>query len=114
VVNASVNITVDLIDEITVTAGPTLAMTIGIDVIIAATTATTTDMMTTVATTAPTGTTKVIVVTIATMIVTTTDVMIDVARTTTITRTTTRKSGPLHRRPKGQPQWCIPEIQPRD
>jgi hypothetical protein len=40
------------------------------------------------------------------------DVIIDVARMTTITTTTTGRSG-LHRhRPKGQPQWCIPEGQP--
>jgi hypothetical protein len=37
VVNASTIVTVDLIDEITVTVGPILATTIGIDVIIAAT-----------------------------------------------------------------------------
>jgi hypothetical protein len=58
----------------------------------------------------------VIVVTIATMTSATTDemidVIIDVARMTTITTTTTGRSG-LHRhRPKGQPQWCIPEGQP--
>jgi hypothetical protein len=101
VVNASTIITVDLVDEITVTAGPILATTIGIDVIIDATIAATTDAMTTVAKTAPTGVTEVIVVMIATMIVTTTDVMIDVARTTTTARTTIGKSGPLRRRPKG-------------
>jgi hypothetical protein len=46
VVNTSTIVTVDLIDEITVTADPILAMTIGIDVIIAATTAATTDATT--------------------------------------------------------------------
>jgi hypothetical protein len=60
-----------------------------------------TDVMTTVAMTAPTGVTEVIVVTIATMIVTTTDAMIDVAKTTTTSRTTIGKSGPLRLRPKG-------------
>jgi hypothetical protein len=97
VVNASTIVTVDLIDEITVTVGPILATTIGIDVIIVATT----DAMTTVAMTAPIGMTEVIVVTIATMIVTTTDAMIDVAKMTTTSRTTIGKSGPLRRRPKG-------------
>jgi hypothetical protein len=107
VANASTIVTVDLIDEITVTAGPILAMTIGIDVIIAATTAAMTDVMTTVATTATTGatTTKVIVVMIAMMIVTTTDdttgMMIDVARTTTVPATTTARSRLHHHRPKG-------------
>jgi hypothetical protein len=76
-------------------------MTIGIDVIIAATTAAMTDATTTVAMTAPTGVTEVINVTIATMIVTTTDTMINVARTTTIDRTTTGRSGRLRHRPKG-------------
>jgi hypothetical protein len=46
--NASTIITVDLIDEITVTADPILATTIGIDVITAATTAAMTDATTTV------------------------------------------------------------------
>jgi hypothetical protein len=107
VANASTIVTVDLIDEITVTAGPILAMTIGIDVIIAVTTAVMTDVTTIVATTAMTGTmtTEAIVVTIAMMIITTTDettsVMIDVARMTTVPATTTTRSG-LHRhRPKG-------------
>jgi hypothetical protein len=70
VANASTIVTVDLIDEITVTVGPILAMTIGIDTIIAAMT----DVTTTVATTATTGatTTEAIVVMIAMMIVTTT------------------------------------------
>jgi hypothetical protein len=55
VVNASTIVTVDLIDEITVTADPILAMAIGIDVIIAATTAAMTDVMTTVTMTETTG-----------------------------------------------------------
>jgi hypothetical protein len=76
-------------------------MTIGIDVIIAASIAATTDAMTTVVMTAPIGVTEVIVVTIATMIVTTTDAMINVAKMTTTARTIIRKSGSLRRRPKG-------------
>jgi hypothetical protein len=80
-------------------------MTIGIDVIIAATT---------VAMTTMTGatTTEAVDVMIAMMIVTMTDettgVMIDVARTTTVPTTTTARSG-LHRHhhPKGEPQWRI-------
>jgi hypothetical protein len=101
VANASTIVTVDLIDEITVTEGPILAMMIRIDVVIAATTAAMTDVTTTVATTAMTGVTEVIVVMIAMMIVMTTDVMIDVARTTTISRTATGRSGHLRHRPKG-------------
>jgi hypothetical protein len=103
---ASTIVTVDLIDEITVIVGPILAMIIGIDVIIAATTATMidatttvamTDATTTVAMTAMTGmtTTGVIAVMIAMMIVATTDVKTDVARMTIITKTATGKSGPL-------------------
>jgi hypothetical protein len=82
-------------------------MTIGIDMIIAATTAAMTDAMTTVATTATIGatTTEVIVVMITVMIITTTnettDEMIDVARMIIVPATTTARSG-LHRhRPKG-------------
>jgi hypothetical protein len=107
VANTSTIITIDLIDEITVTAGPILAMMIRIDVIIAATTAVMTDVMTTVAMTATTGamTTEVIVVMITMMIVTmtdeTTDVMIDVARMTTVPATTTARSGLHHHCPKG-------------
>jgi hypothetical protein len=72
VANALTIVTVDLIDKITTTAGPILAMTIGIDVIIAATTIAMTDVMTTIAMTATTGTTttKAIVVMITMMIVT--------------------------------------------
>jgi hypothetical protein len=95
VVNALTIVTVDLIDEITVTAGPILATTIGIDVTIDATTAAMTGVTTT----------EVIVVMISmTTSATTnemTDVMIDVARTTIVTTTTTGRSG-LHRHhPKG-------------
>jgi hypothetical protein len=113
VVNTSTIVTVDLIDEITVIAGPILAMMIGIDVIIAATTATMTNVTTTVVMTATAGmtTTGVIVTMIAMMIVTTTDEMTDVitnvARTTTIARTATGRSGPLRHRPKGAtPMVC--------
>jgi hypothetical protein len=101
VVNASTIVTVDLIDEITVTAGPIPAMTIGIDVIIAVTTAATTDAITTIAMTAPTGVTEVIIVMIATMIVTTIDEMIDIARTTTMARKATERSRCHHHHPKG-------------
>jgi hypothetical protein len=81
VVNASRIVTADLIDEITETVDPILAMTMWIDVIIATTTAAMTDTKTTVATTAPTSATEAIVVMIAMMAVTTTGMMIDVART---------------------------------
>jgi hypothetical protein len=98
VVNATTIVTVDLIGEITVTAGPILAMMIGIDVIIAAATTAMTDVMT-----ATTGVTTigVTVMMIAMMIVTMTDEMIDVIRTTTINTITTGRSGPHHHRPKG-------------
>jgi hypothetical protein len=101
VVNVSTIVTVDLIDEITETVDPILAMTIGIDVIIVVTTAAMTDATTTVATTAPTSATEAIVVMIATMTVTTTGVMIDVARTTTTAQTTTIRSEHLRHHPKG-------------
>jgi hypothetical protein len=97
VVNASTIVTVELIDEITVIAGPILALTIGIDMI---TTATTAVMTATISAT----TIEVIVVMIAMMIVTTTDettdMMIDVSRMTTVTTTTTGRSR-LRRHPKG-------------
>jgi hypothetical protein len=103
VANASIIVTVNLIDEITVIAGPILAMTIGINVIIAVMT----DVTTIVATTATTGATskEAIIMIIAMMIDTTIDetigMMIDDARTTTVPMTTTARSE-LHRhRPKG-------------
>jgi hypothetical protein len=106
VANALTIATVDLIDEITVTASPVLAITIGIYVIITAATAVMTDVTTTIATTATTGatTTEAIVIMIAAKIITmtneTTGVMIDIARMTTVPATTTARSG-LHRhRPK--------------
>jgi hypothetical protein len=103
VANASTIVTVNLIDEIVATAGPILAMTIGIDVITAATAAAMTGATTTVTVTATTSAmaTKVIVVMITMMIVTMIDVMIDVARTTTVPATTTERSG-LHRH---HPKW---------
>jgi hypothetical protein len=101
VANASRIVTIDLIDEITVTADPILAMTIGIDVITAATTAAMTNATTTVVTTALISVIEVIVVMIATMIVTTTGATIDVARMTTTAKTTTTRSGHLRHRPKG-------------
>jgi hypothetical protein len=101
VANVSTIVTVDLIDKITMTAGPIPAMMIGIDVIIVTTAAAMTDVTTTVAMTAMTSVTVVISVMIAMMMVTTTDVIIDVARTTTIARTATRRSRRLRHRPKG-------------
>jgi hypothetical protein len=107
VANASTIITVDLINEITMTADPILAIKIGIDVIIAVTTAAMTDVTITVAMTATTGatTTEAIDVMIAMMIVTTTDVttgmMVDVARMTTVPATTTVGNGLHHHRLKG-------------
>jgi hypothetical protein len=75
VANTSTIVTVDLIDEITATAGPILAMTTGINVITAATTVVMTGTMTTIAMTATTGamTTEMIVMMIAMMIITTID-----------------------------------------
>jgi hypothetical protein len=98
VANAPKIVTVDLIDEITMSADPILAMTIGIGVIIAATTTAMTDAMTTVMTTALISAIEVIVV----MIATTTGTTIDVARMTTTAKTTTARSGHLHHHPKGE------------
>jgi hypothetical protein len=107
VANASTTVTVDLIDEIIMIASPILAMMIGIDVIIAATTAAMIGATTTVVMTAMTGemTTGVIVLMIAITTSATTDEMvhttIDVARTTTIARTIIGRNR-LHRHhPKG-------------
>jgi hypothetical protein len=114
VVNASRIATVDLIDEITVTADPILAMTIGIDVIIAAITAAMTDAMTTVVTTALISAIEVIVVMIPRR-----SLQRPVRRSKT-----PRRPQPPRQQPqgadtsattqRGQPQWCIPEGQPRD
>jgi hypothetical protein len=99
VVNASIIITVDLIDEITVIAGRILAITIGIDVIIAATTAVRTGATTNVVMTATTGvtTTEVIVV----MIATTTSAMTDEMTDVMIITTTTGRSELHHHRQNG-------------
>jgi hypothetical protein len=98
VANASTTVTVDLIDEIVVIAGPILAMMIGIDVIIAAIIAAMTGTMTT----------GVIVVMIAITTDATTDEMIhattDIAWTTTIARTIIRRNRLHHHRPRGQPR----------
>jgi hypothetical protein len=101
VVTASRIATVDLIDEITATADPILAMTIEIDVIIATTTAAMTDETTTVVMTALISAIEVIVAMIAMMIVTTTGATIDVTRMTTTAKTTSARSGHLHHHPKG-------------
>jgi hypothetical protein len=101
VVNASRIATVDLIDEITVTTDPILAMTIGINVIITTITAVMTDATTTIVTTTLICAIKVIIVMITTTIVTMTGATIDVIRTTTTAKTTTGKSGHLRHHPKG-------------
>jgi hypothetical protein len=101
VANASRIATVDLIDEITVTADPILVMTIGINVIIAATIASMTDVTTTVVTTTLISAIEVIVVMIATTIVTMTGATTDVARMTITAKITTARSGHLRHHPKG-------------
>jgi hypothetical protein len=90
------NTSVDLIDEITMTADPILAMKIGIDVITAAMT----DATTTVVLTALISVIEVIVVMIATMTVPMTSATIDIVTMTTTAKTTTARSGHLHHRPK--------------
>jgi hypothetical protein len=61
-------------------------------------------------------TTRVIVKMITTTISATIDEMIDVmtdaARMTTIAMTIIERNELHHHRPKGQPQWCVPEGQP--
>jgi hypothetical protein len=105
--NVSTTVTVDVIDEITVIAGPILATMTGIDVIIVVTTIVMTDAMTTIAITATTSvtTTGVIVemmsMTTSAMTDEMINVMIDVARTTTITMTTIERNELHRRRPKG-------------
>jgi hypothetical protein len=96
-------ITVDLIDVITVIAGPIIATMTGIDMIIAVTIVAMTDVMTTVATTITTGvmTARVIVVTTSVTTDETINVMTDVTKTTTTATTTIEKSGLHHHRPKG-------------
>jgi hypothetical protein len=103
VATASTTVTIDLIDKITMIAGPILATITGIDVIIAAMTGVTTTVTMTVTT--DVTTTEVIAATTNAMITTTTDemisAMIDIARMTTIATTIIRMNG-LHRHhPKG-------------
>jgi hypothetical protein len=104
------------IDVITVIAGPTVAMTTGIDVTIAATTTAMTDVTTIVAMTAMTDAkiTRMIAVTTSTTITGMTDVMTDIAKTTATATTTTAKNGLHHHRLKGQPQRRILDGQPKD
>jgi hypothetical protein len=103
-------VTVDLIDVITVTANPTVATTMGTDVIIAATTAATTDATTTIAmivtkTTAMTGMTTDVKTNV--LIATTTGAMIIVAKTATTEMTTTARSILHHHCQKGAtPMAC--------
>jgi hypothetical protein len=89
VTSASTTITVDPIDVITVIAGPIIAMTIGINVIIDATTAVMIGVTTIVATTAMTVVMTARVIAVTTSAVTTEMiiVMIDDTRTTTIATT---------------------------
>jgi hypothetical protein len=100
VANASRIVTVDLIDEINVTADPILAMTIGTDVITAATTAMMTDATTTVVTITLISMTEVTVMMIATMTVPMTGATIDVVRMTTTAKKTTARSGHLRHLPR--------------
>jgi hypothetical protein len=97
--SASTTVTVDLIDVITVIAGPIIAATIGIDVIITATT----DMATTVAKTMTTGVKTARVITVMTSVMTgeTIDAMIDVAKTTTTATNNNRKEQSPPPPPKG-------------
>jgi hypothetical protein len=94
VTNASTTVIVDLINVIIVIIGPTIAMMIGIDVIITMTTTATTDVTTIVTMTTMIGamTARMIVMTTSAMIAETTDVMTDVAKTTTTTMTTIEKN----------------------
>jgi Na+-transporting methylmalonyl-CoA/oxaloacetate decarboxylase beta subunit len=88
VTNVSTAVTVDLIDVVTITAGPIVATTTGIDTIIVATTAVITDVMTIVATIATTGvmTERVIAVTTNTITAEMIGMMTIAARmTTTVT-----------------------------
>jgi hypothetical protein len=112
VISATTIVTVDLIDVITVIAGPTVAMTTGIDMTIAAMTDATTIVAMTTTTDAKIA--RMITVTTSATIAGTTDVMTDVAKTTTTTTITTVKNGLHHHRLKGQPQWRVPDGQPRD
>jgi hypothetical protein len=103
VTNASTTVIVDPIDVILMIVGPTVAMMIGIDVIIAATTTAMTNMMTIVTMTATTGATtaRMIVVTTNAMIAGMTGAMTVVVKMTTTAMTTIEKNGLHHHRPKG-------------
>jgi hypothetical protein len=94
VTNTSTTVIVNLIDVITMTAGPIVAMTIGIDVIIAATTTVMIGATTIIATTTMTGvmTARVIVVMTSTVTAEMIGAMIDVDRTTTTATTTIARS----------------------
>jgi hypothetical protein len=93
-------VTVDLIDVITVIAGPTVARTTGIDVTIAATNATMSNAMTIVAMTTKTDA-KIARMIAVTTIAGTTDVMTGIAKTTTTAKITTVKNGLHHHCLKG-------------
>jgi hypothetical protein len=97
VTSVSTTVTVDLIDVITVTAGPIVATTTGIDAIIVATTTAMTDATTIVTMIATTGVTTERVIAAMTSVVTAKmiDVMIAAARTT-ITATTATTMSDLH------------------
>jgi hypothetical protein len=88
VTSASTTVIVDLIDVITVTAGPIIATTTWINVIIAATTTVMTEATTIVATTGETTERVIATMNIVKMI----GVMIDVSKTTTTAITTTARS----------------------
>jgi hypothetical protein len=92
--NTSTTIIVDRIDAITVTVGPIVATTIGIDMIIVVTTAAMTDAITIVIMIATTGamTARVIAVTTSTVTDEMIDVMITAARMTTTATITTARS----------------------
>jgi hypothetical protein len=96
-------VTVDLINVITMIAGPIIIMMTGIDVIIAATITMMTDATITVATTITIGVTTAGMVAAKTSATTgeMTDVMIDVAKMTIIATTTIAKSGLYHHCLKG-------------
>jgi hypothetical protein len=98
VINTSTTVTVDLIDVIIATAGPTVATATGIDVITTVTTAVMIDVTTIVATTTMTSVTTARVIAVMTSALTAEmiGVMIDIAKTTTTATTTTAWSD-LHR-----------------
>jgi hypothetical protein len=105
VTNASITVTVNLIDVITVIAGPIVAMTTGIDLIITATTAAMIGAMIIVTTTAMTGVTTARIVAVTTSAVTAEMIgaMIDVARMTTTATTIVARSNLDRHHLKGQP-----------